>query len=461
MIVSFLKRQSKTDLFLLLIAITCLIAPAVQYPLLTTFPIGGDAAAHINTVQHLTESPFSTLRHITLSWYPVTYTLFSLNAFIPFITWTDIYTWWMALGQIVTGLALGFLLFRLGGVRAAAIGIALWGITPITLTSFFEDATMAQLWSLPWLILFFERMTARSSIGMVFFFFLALLSHPITGLIILTTVILTAPLTWITNPKIDAKDRTLRKIYTFTALTASVFAAYIFATRFSVFSIAFRFESSRYLQELFHGFFLPWTLASIYGWYLFIQAFRDRFILIISLSSFFFVSILLAANDQLGIGFWTNRLNAYVTICIIIGAAIGFSRMLDALRPKLFTMVFATTLLIALTGSVINDNQNIYKRNESTTITTRINQNELDAIAWLNEYVSTPANVLSSAATRHYEWIPVLSDLSWNEINSPHPIYYIFFTRTEKVPEHVWEQGDRFRMVYRNQDAVIFSVTPQ
>lgn len=469
--IGFLRQQSWANRIFLLVALSCLIAPAIQYPLSTTFPIGGDAAAHITTVEHMSSRPFSTIYRITQSWYPATYLLFSMNAFIPFVSWVALYPWWMALGQILTGLAIGFLLFRLSGIRAAAIGIALWGMTPIALTSFFEDATMAQLWSLPYLALFFERMAARSTKGMVFYFFLSLLAHPITGLILLATIIITAPQLWIGNPHDTAGERLLRKIYSYSALVATLFAICILASRHSVFSLAFRPESSQYLPELFHGFFLPWTVASIYGWYLMIYAHKERLVLITSFASFFFISILVAANNQLRIGFWTNRLNVYVTICIIIGASVGFDRMLDALRRTWIQVLFASALLIALTGSVFHDNQNIYRRYESPSTYTRIHPDELAAIGWIKEHTPPSAHVLTSLATRHYEWIPVLSGLWWDNalpgqleaieknIYAPYTLL-VYFTKTEKVPEHIRARTEHYHLEYENKGAAIFHITP-
>src|SRR3990167_8492622 len=192
-----------------------------------------------------------TAQNIYHSWYPISYILFSINALNPFVYWPIAFSWWMTLGQVITGLAIGLLSFRLFGIRAAAIGIALWGMTPIALTSFFEDATMAQLWSLPWAILFFERLAARSRKGMILCFFLASFSHPITGLILLVTIIITAPQLWMSTSKLDAKERLLRKIYSYSAGVAILLALGIFATRYRIFLLSFNFESSKYLRELF------------------------------------------------------------------------------------------------------------------------------------------------------------------------------------------------------------------
>ena len=329
-------------------------------------------------------------------------------------------------------------------------------MTPIALTSFFEDGTMAQLWSLPWVVLFFERLAARSIKGMALTFFLATFSHPITGLIILITIILTSPLLWIGREYLDTKEKMLRNTYSYGAGIAIIGALVIFASRYSIFSLGFQPESSKYIPELFHGFFLPWTIASIYGWYILLNTHKKNVVLIYSLASFFFVSLLVGSNNQLGIGFWTSRLNVYATICIIVGGSIGFTHLLGSLRPKWLIAPFAATLLISLTGSIVYDNQNIYKRNESETVTTRINKHELQAIVWLKENAPLSARVISSAETRHYEWVPVLSGLSWNS-ETPNPYTLrIFFTRREKVPEYILQQPERYRLEYENKGAAIF-----
>ncbi|HLC49640.1 MAG TPA: hypothetical protein VJI96_04635 [Candidatus Andersenbacteria bacterium] len=458
--IRFLRQQTWGNIALLFVALGCLLTPAVQYPLSTTFPIGGDAAAHIGIVQHLISRPILTAQNIYHSWYPISYILFSINAINPFVYWPIAFSWWMTLGQVITGLAIGLLSFRLFGIRAAAIGIALWGMTPIALTSFFEDATMAQLWSLPWAILFFERLAARSRKGMILCFFLASFSHPITGLILLVTIIITAPQLWMSTSKLDAKERLLRKIYSYSAGVAILLALGIFATRYRIFLLSFNFESSKYLRELFIGSFFPWAITAIYGWYHIVLLHKKNIVLITTLASFFFVSLLIAANDRLGIGFWTNRLNAYVTICIIVPASIGFARMIDMLRPKGIALLFTGTLLASLTGSVVYDNRNIYKRNESSTISTRITHDELQAIAWMKENISLSANVVSSSATRHYEWLPVLAGLSRNDIASSPNTFLVFFTRTETVPEYIGEKPEQYHLEYINKGAAVFRIIP-
>src|SRR3989338_1120871 len=469
--IGFLRRQSWNDRILLAVALGCLIATAIQYPLSTTFHIGGDAAAHIATVQHLQTRPMYTLNRIMHSWYPVSYLLFSTLTFAPKISWTDVYPWWMALGQITTGLSVGVLARRMYGNKAGIIAMAIWGLTPITMTSFFEDATMGQLWSLPWIVLFFERLSAKSLPGMAVCALLALLSHPITGCILLATLMFTTINLWLGHHKFSKEEEIIRKIFTWITIAGAVTALYLLATRFEVLLLQSR-ESSIYIPELFHGFFYPWLLLSILGWTMFIiLSAKHNALTAISLGSFFFLSFLLAANNYLGIGFWTNRVNAYLLICIVLGAAIGFSYIVETTKAPRISVLAAIFVLLGATISVWHTNANIYRRTESKTLYIRIHPEELEAIAWIRTTTPLHSIVFTSAITRHYEWIPVLSDREWktitlNEIQSPkyeeleNEKYITFFTRKERAPEYIRNNTVKYSLVYENKGSEIFQIIP-
>lgn len=469
--IRFLRKQRKTDIILLAVALGCLVATAIQYPLSTTFPIGGDAAAHISTVQHLLSRPLYTISRISQSWYPVTYALFSLLAFVPNVSWPDLYTWWMALGQILTGVALGILAYRISNIQGAAIAIGLWALTPITMTSFFEDGTMGQLWSLPWIILFFERLTVRSLGGMALFAFLATFSHPVTGFILLATLMFTTVNLWIDRYHFSKQEAAVRKIFTWITGVSAIVGLYLIATRWKVLLLSSP-ESSIYMPELFHGFFFPWLLMSIVGWIVFIAEHQKRNrILVTSIGCFFVLSFFLAANDSLGVGFWTNRVNAYALICIVFSAAIGFSKVLGNLKSSFAAASIASLLIIGLTVSVNDTNANIYNRNESKTLYIRIHPEELEAIDWIEKNTSLHAIIFTSAITRHYEWIPVLSNRKWmavaiEDIANPkyqtieNEKYLVFFTRIEKAPEDIRNNSFRYTHVYKNDGAEIFQMIP-
>ena len=98
--IGFLRRQDPLNSILVAIGLGCLIATAIQYPLSTTFPMGGDAAAIILRVQHILTNPIATFDQIRHTWYPIPYLIFSSNAFNPFVYWPVAFSLWVALGKI-------------------------------------------------------------------------------------------------------------------------------------------------------------------------------------------------------------------------------------------------------------------------------------------------------------------------------------------------------------------------
>ncbi|HSX25311.1 MAG TPA: hypothetical protein VLG69_05070 [Candidatus Andersenbacteria bacterium] len=455
MIKSFIQIKNWQDLLLLFVACACLLATAIQYPLSTTFPIGGDAAAIIQRVQHTTTDPIQTIKNISHTWYPVSYLLFSINSLIPHVYWPIAFSWWMAIGQLFTGIALGILLYRLGGMQASALAIALWAITPIIMTSFFEDGTMAQLWSLPWIIFFLERMAAKSFKGMAIFALLSVFSHPITGFVLIATLIITAMIS----------DKRIFLL----AILASIIPVIILYIRQSILYIPFTRESSSHIFELLHGFYFPWLLAAIYGWYSFLQKYKKNNLLIIGFGSFLFVSFLLGLNDYIGIGFWTHRVDIYLVLFVIIMGSIGFSGLLKNLLNPTFAAIFSCVLIIGLTLSIFHDNENIYKRYESPSTYSRIHPQELLAIDWMNKNLPVDTTVFTSAETRNYEWIPVLTPLKWilvsntpylfhNQISNAQNPVIIFFTRKDNVPDSVRNDSEHYNLLYENPSVKIYSI---
>lgn len=466
----FLRAQTWSNRILLIIGFGCLVATAVQYPLSTTFPIGGDAAVHIYTVQHMFSQPITTSGNILKSWYPVSYILFGLNGLIPNISWTTIFPWWMALGQIITGCLLGLLAYRLSGIPASAIAMGIWATTPIAMTSFFEDGTMAQLWSLPWILLFFERMATGSLRGMALYSFLALFSHPITGAVLIGTLVLAVPQLWM-EPYPNERQQKARLVLSWVAAVSIIAASLILLTKWSILFLPFKQEGSRYIPELLNGSFTPWILASILGCFVILRKHAQKKILLINLGNFFFLAFFLAVNDKFGIGFWTNRLNSYLVLIVCISATAGIGILIKHLRSPILSTIVISFVLIGSMGSTYHDNQNIYKRYESPIIYSRLHPEELAALTWIRDSTPLHTIVLSSAATRHYEWIPILAQREWeitsqtvvermNSVNQTNTNIIIFFQQQEKVPEYIRSQPNIFSLTYETKGAAIFSIKP-
>ncbi|MEO6077515.1 MAG: hypothetical protein ABIP54_01900 [Candidatus Andersenbacteria bacterium] len=452
-------NQSVLDIALLCIGIAALFTTAFQYPLSTTFPMGGDAAPHIATVRDVFTDPIETIFRISHSWYPVSYILFSINALNPFVYWPVAFSWWMALGQIATGLALGFLVYRLYGIRASAISTAIWAMTPITMTSFFEDGTMAQLWSLPWLLLFIERMHAKSIRGMILFSILALFSHPITALIMICVMVMSLP---------HIPRGILKKILVWSTAVGVGIATLFLSIRSSTIRTPFTPEASKYFTDLFHGFFLPWVLASVIGWIELTKTIKKNTLLLTTLVSFFVTSFAFACNDRLGIGFWTNRLNAYILLCVALGAGIGLALITRKIVLERMALLIIILLIIAFTGSTFHDNINIYKRYESSHTDARIRPDNLAAISWLNEHLPKDAVLASTAVTRYYEWLPVLTYHKQYIIKSIENIgsysgmknpYLVIFTNEEGVPDSILNNTTNFHLKFKNTGSQIYEVT--
>src|SRR5688572_729407 len=111
-----------------------LFAIAAQYPLETTFPIGGDATRYILKLLEVQTTAnengfFAAGRELlTNTAYPGTQIILATSALLP-ISWPERFTWWMSLGHVASGLAIGYFAWRLAGWKAAAAGMAIWALT--------------------------------------------------------------------------------------------------------------------------------------------------------------------------------------------------------------------------------------------------------------------------------------------------------------------------------------------
>jgi hypothetical protein len=98
------------------------------------------------------------------------------------------------------------------------------------------------------------------------------------------------------------------------------------------------------------------------------------------------------------------------------------------------------------------------------------------AIAWMNQHLPQESYIASSAASRHTEWIPVLSSFAWQELNAQDDLFtqegedllraahnvpfthLIFLTDHEKVPPGLSAQPESFPIIFENDAAVILQL---
>lgn len=458
------------EIILLAASIILLLALACQYPASTTFPIGGDAAAYVGKMTTILHYPLRAIGVITSSWYPGMFALFAPAALLPFIDWPTRFTLWMTLGQIITGLMMGLLCYRIGGLKSAAAGIAVWALTPIVLTPFYEDGTLAQLWSLPWVILFFERYLSGSTIGVLIALLLVTLTHPISGLVLFITITLAAVPLWNIRLQISAQSRSIVHYLLIVCGLMTICLITIFTLRSAVFSIEAKNEHSAYAQELSQGSFLPWSLLALVGYISLARKYASSPDKIILFGSFTFISFLLAFNDLLGVGFWTPRLASYLLLAVIMGAAYILPIAGEQVWKKQWLYVVFFLLLFSSLGSgVWRENSARYNYYESPSRYGRLLRGERSAITWLQANVPTGSQIYSSMENRNTEWISALSTLPWTPITSDpvqHIIntsknvggYAIYFTHRENLPTEYVTDTIHYRVLYHNDAAAVVQV---
>ena len=463
-------KISWDEAILLGAACLALIALAWQYPASTTFPIGGDAPAYITNLKTVLHHPTKIFGVLTNTWYPAMYAWLLPATALPIIDWPTRFTWWMAIGQIFTGLMVGWLCYRLGGLKSAAFGIALWALTPIVLTPFYEDGTLAQLWSLPFILLFFERFFANSPRGVIIALLLVLATHPISGLVLIASLLIATPSLMALRTKQSGQAQPMISLLVLLSAISTGLFLIVLTTRYQVLSVPFHPESSPYTRELIFGSFTAWTMLAVLGYAALTHKLRNQPAHIIVFGSFVFLSVLLAFNDQLGIGFWTRRLTCYLLLAIIIACAYILPRLLNKIitYPAISTAA-ALALFGALSISVWHENDGRYNHYQSPRNYGRLLVNERAAITWLQLYLPPGATVYSSTANRNTEWIAALTNVNWIPVDKD-PIqnilaskifqnsYAIYLTHQEEVPAEYKKDTAHYRVIYHNDSAYIIQV---
>lgn len=428
-----------------------LILLALQYPLSSSFPIGGDAASYVQYTQIILNgwrSPLYALQAFTQTWYPLAYLTLAPFAILP-VEWPIRFIWWAALGQIASGLSLGWLLYRMGGWRQAAAGIAFWALLPVTAFRHFEDATIAQLWSYAFLFIFLERLYAKKALHSLIFLLLVIASHAITGAIAILAIFSSLLPLWIFRRSIDPKSRSIMThIATATAFLIAI-GTYIAITRPATFSIVTAQPGPIGIFEHTRSLFVPLALLSLAGITPLINKLKQqRFVLVITIC-FLSVLTLVGINQILEINVWTHRTSPYFIISSAILFAFAWPYLMNLIftNTKLrstFTALFFTAMLI----SAWQQNSFVYNYYESSSRYARVHPDELSAMYWVrnNTYFSTI--VYASQVNRHSEWIPLITRRNLNptdnlnqllssasnfSINNPN--YLMIFHNREDVPQ--------------------------
>lgn len=462
-----MSKQRITNGLALIGALTLLAVLAFQYPLSTTFPIGGDAAFYIRVGRTLS-SNVPLMEKIALfksSSYPLAYVVAAGGAIFP-IDWPERFIWLVTLTYIAVGGCLGFFLYRLKNTSAAAAAIAIWALIPIDITTHLEDGTLAQLLSLVFLALFFERLSALSWWGIILTYGAVLLSHPLTGLVLFLTVLATTlggPLLFRTLP---SPQRRIYQLLTGLTLLSVGAIAYKLWMSPALVTTAFTFDATHFaLPDLAQSVLGPFLLLSVLGFFTLLKQPRENQLIKIVLIAFCIITILLSFNYLLGVGLLTYRFKSYFVFGIVVLSALAISEVVQTVFPlKFLRYAFGTILFTSLAAASWHNNDRVYRYYEAPGNYARLHPGEYKGILWMKNNLPSNSVIITSTVNRHPEWIPVLTNLQWlslPDINDEakindtlheariynRPVYVALLLNAEEVPPLFSQRDAQFGTV--------------
>jgi hypothetical protein len=453
-------------------AVVMLTIFAVQYPLSTTFPMGGDAPYYLTTVKNIVSSPFSATSFSSLShsWYPLAFFLLLPFTLLP-ITWPIAFVWWAAVGQIAAGLALGWMLYRLFNWQTAAAGLAIWAITPISATLHFEDGTIAQLWSYAFLFLFFERFHSRKPFQTFLLLLLTSLTHPITGLVLFVGLALSLPFLRLFQITVRPQNRHFFALFMIAVALALIAGATLLVYRNNIFLSINANPRDIGIFEYIQDQFLPIILIAPLGIPILLKKLQShpqtRNLIVVSLIAF----SILGLNHIFGVHVWERRFAPYFVITIVVLSSVAWPFILKNIftwrgNRFIFSLLFFSTIAVI----VWPKNAFVYNYYESTSQYARISPDEISAIEWMQTNLPPASTIRATNATRHSEWIPVLSEHEYRQVNENDPIgqldspfysgnyYMAFFTNEESVPNEIKDNPSAFPVVFQNQAVTLITI---
>lgn len=447
------------------VATLVLVVMAIQYPLSTTFPIGGDAASYVTKSRHIQE--------VWQSRYPTAQLILTSSALLP-LSWPDRFIWIMSLGHMATGLALGFLVFRLTrDTFATAAALFFWGLSITGIQRHFEDGTLAQLWSLPWLLLWLESIYSRAwkrSYGMLL---ATITTHPFSGLLVLLTSLLFLMQLVIDRP---AATREKKQLYVCAGLTIllTLFLSSILLLRPTiVHDNSDHLSITEAIRSAHGALLLLAPVGILYGLHTVRSNRVGRSVMIawVAATSFF------AFNDRLNIGVETNRFATYFFLLVTFGAAVAAPYVLrHAIPLRLARRFVLTTLAGAMFLWTWSDNAAIYNFYESPSRYARLHRDEQAAFTDLKHLLPANSVLTSSEANRHVEWLPILTGRTWyatpaaeavwhgdatawrNYARERHFTHFVSLKHTEEPPEPLRAPGHHFPKVYENNAVIVYQL---
>ena len=462
----------------LLAAFLVLLILSLQYPLSTSFPIGGDAAYYARRAQIFLEffhAPGPSILALKSSWYPLSLLIFSSSAIIP-LDWPIRFTWFMVIAHVSVGVSLALLLRRLSGWSAAAFAMFIWGITTTGVNSNFEDGTLAQLISFAFLALFLERFVAGAKWSALLWLLATCLAHPITGLSILVTLLIALPAFLSSWLSLSASDKKLLLVICGASLALLSLTLFTGRQIFSHSSFITGVADVPFINILVSSF-APFVALAPLGLLLLLRSDHSSTTKYI-FAFLFSLSILMGGNDLLGIAVWTRRLLPLFIFVVTILSALSLPYLLRFLCPGRFTRAgFVSLIMVYFASMTWQNNHHIFRHYENPSNYARIHPEELEAMRWFRDNLPASSYITTSNKNRHTEWLPVITPFQWLPVSPDddslsHPVrdkfdsltyykykYVAFLTRRENVPEYIRQSPDQYPLVFANKSVVLYKVS--
>lgn len=451
----------------LILGIILLFVLAFQYPFSVTVPIGGDAPSHVATAQHL--------KLLLVSPYRLSSLLFAAMGALP-MSWLFRFTVFMAIGYTLSGLLLALLLRKIADNLTATLGLVFWAVSVWDVLPFYRDGTLAQLWSIPFLLLFFYAASTQRKKLLFVAWVCLYFAHPATFAIVSLVLLLITPYHAI-------KTKYGGIIMPLLATTALAFLGILI---FFLFPKYFPYSNiSEFVKYISIKDFLETRVGTLFflaplGLLAFfsnnkLNIFTKQLLLGFAVLSFF-----TTFNSLLGVGAWERRFAPYFILSLIIFGAIGLSSVLkEAIPQKFLLFVVVLFLSISLASHAWLSSAGYYRHFNGDRAS--LHSDELKAYQWIDVNLPAKAVVLQTLNRgRGIEWLSVFSKRN-NYVLDYQPVHYsllascaeilkdlpkiktkityaIFYTWTERPPQSYLQNPAIFPLIYKNPEVEIYKL---
>lgn len=457
-------RIKTTTIFVFLVPVLMLLVFSFQYPFSVDVPIGGDAPSHIMNA--------TNLKRFIKSPYPLSSLILSSTHILPW-AWTTRFNFAMATGFALSGFVLAFFLNKIGGKTPAIIGMMFWSISAWDILPFFRDGTFAQLWSMPFLILFYWSAMKKRLHIMLLIIFLLYFLHPATFFVALLSLILSFPI-------LATEFFNMSKS---TSIILVIIFGFCITTLLFIFPTFFPYSQSpdnnTYLsyKDLIESRIGILTLLSLVGLFFFLTKktnyyFKSLFITYLLIS--FFVSL----NSLWGIGSWERRFFPYFAFVLIFLGSLGLADLLREFFPlkvvRITVFLFLMLPLCLNAWLVFKGYYRIFNTDRSA-----MRKTEQAAYEWLKNNTDKNSMVLQTLDRgRGVEWLPVIAKRNNFVVNyQPSNLdilkdcnylitknaklgltHALFYQWTEKIPDYIKNDDKLFPLVFKNSEVSIFEL---